>query len=414
MVAFGDIREARAILYRLLSESRAAESIDQPTASTKRSCQKRLARHFAEFYQVLVYQLQAGDNRLVVVVDNIRQNVTDTLAVPLSGLFKMCSKIGGTVVLGFSAQCAHRETWYPPYAVHYRFSTTLSRDEITKFLGPILPAVNWPALDGPTPLSSKSPAPAAGNAHDEAGPRKRPRRNNGRGASALSSGYCEYDLTNMVDSRGGFIIPDAPDPDDAALARNRPTEKILIDDLPLNADPTLNPKCRECGSMDLDAIFFKMFDITVCRDCKRNNPDKYSLITKTEAKEDYLLTDEELRDREILRCWEKPNPRKATWNNMMLYVREQVEAYAFRRWGSEEALDQEYQRRAEEKKTRKAKKFQASLRELRNRTRTSIWQKRDYDAKHEHEYGKTEEDPETGITTKVCQTCGIKVEVEEF
>ncbi|KAJ1928947.1 DNA repair protein rad14 [Tieghemiomyces parasiticus] len=208
--------------------------------------------------------------------------------------------------------------------------------------------------DGPTTLSSKSPAPAAGNAHDEAGPRKRPRRNNGRGVSALSSGYCEYDLTNMVDSRGGFIIPDAPDPDDAALARNRPTEKILIDDL------------------------------------------------------------QELRDREILRCWEKPNPRKATWNNMMLYVREQVEAYAFRRWGSEEALDQEYQRRAEEKKTRKAKKFQASLRELRNRTRTSIWQKRDYDAKHEHEYGMTEEDPETGITTKVCQTCGIKVEVEEF
>lgn len=52
-----------------------------------------------------------------------------------------------------------------------------------------------------------------------------------------------------------------------------------------------NPKCKECDSMDLDPIFYNVFHIFLCPVCKENYPDKYSLITKTEAKEDYLLTD---------------------------------------------------------------------------------------------------------------------------
>ncbi|RKP36658.1 XPA protein C-terminus-domain-containing protein, partial [Dimargaris cristalligena] len=227
--------------------------------------------------------------------------------------------------------------------------------------------------------------------------------------------YCEYDLTDMVDSRGGFLVPDAGGPDTSSQGRKmvKPTEKILVEDL-RNLDPAQNPTCDDCGSLDLDTIFFKIFDIRVCKSCRQANPDKYSLITKTEAKEDYLLTDEELRDREILPCWEKPNPRKSTWNNMMLYVREQVEIYAFKRWGDEEALDREFERRVNEKKERKAKKFQASLRDLRNRTRTSLWQKKEFNAIHEHEFGPTAVNPETGESEQTCTTCGIKVEVEEF
>lgn len=43
--------------------------------------------------------------------------------------------------------------------------------------------------------------------------------------------------------------------------------------------------------MDLDPVFFNVFHIYLCPTCKEKFPDKYSLITKTEAKEDYLLTD---------------------------------------------------------------------------------------------------------------------------
>ena len=52
----------------------------------------------------------------------------------------------------------------------------------------------------------------------------------------------------------------------------------------------------------------------------------------------------------------KPNPHKSTWNDMQLYLRFQVEEYAFgdKKWGSAEALDAEFARRETEKRTRKS------------------------------------------------------------
>lgn len=69
----------------------------------------------------------------------------------------------------------------------------------------------------------------------------------------------------------------------------------------------------------------------------------------------------ELRDVEILPHLSKPNPHKATWNNMMLYLREQVEEFAFKKWGGEEGLDEEYEKRVSLKKKKKDKKFKSKL-----------------------------------------------------
>ena len=74
-------------------------------------------------------------------------------------------------------------------------------------------------------------------------------------------------------------------------------------------DSTLNPKCNECQSMDIDQTFQKVFGCLVCKKCQNAKPEKYGLLTKTECKEaslvicnraiiltglsfqDYLLTD---------------------------------------------------------------------------------------------------------------------------
>lgn len=56
-------------------------------------------------------------------------------------------------------------------------------------------------------------------------------------------------------------------------------------------DSTKNPKCRECGSVDLDLTFRNVFRCFVCKKCINEYPEKYSLLTKTECKTDYLLTD---------------------------------------------------------------------------------------------------------------------------
>ena len=51
-------------------------------------------------------------------------------------------------------------------------------------------------------------------------------------------------------------------------------------------------QCRECGSLDIDWKWEDVFNgLCVCNACREKLPDKYSLLTKTEVKEDYLLTE---------------------------------------------------------------------------------------------------------------------------
>lgn len=108
----------------------------------------------------------------------------------------------------------------------------------------------------------------------------------------------------------------------------------------------------------------------------------------------------------------KANPHSSTYANMMLFLRYQVEEFAWKKWGSPEALDAEYERRTAEKKKKKNKKFENSLKELRRRTKEGVWQKRK-DEEHKHSYGPLERDRE-GNCRQICHTCGFTVEVEEL
>ena len=54
-------------------------------------------------------------------------------------------------------------------------------------------------------------------------------------------------------------------------------------------DSTLNPKCNECQSMDIDQTFKKVFGCLVCKKCQNAKPEKYGLLTKTECKEASLV-----------------------------------------------------------------------------------------------------------------------------
>ena len=97
---------------------------------------------------------------------------------------------------------------------------------------------------------------------------------------------------------------------------------------------------------------------------------------------------------------------------MMLFVRCQVEEFAWKKWGSSEALDAEYERREEEKKKKRSRKFEEGLRELRRRTKEGVWQKRK-DEEHKHVFGVTELG-EDGVGMQRCHICGFSIEVEEF
>lgn len=121
----------------------------------------------------------------------------------------------------------------------------------------------------------------------------------------------------------------------------------------------------------------------------------------------------------------KPNPHKSHWHDMMLFLRYQVEEYAFNtKWGSAEALDLEFEKREAEKKKRKNDKFNAGLRNLKKKVRAEEY-RRNMNAsggafgdtigggRHEHEWGRTVENAD-GISVKTCVECGMEVEELEF
>ncbi|RAL02192.1 DNA repair protein RAD14 [Aspergillus ibericus CBS 121593] len=266
--------------------------------------------------------------------------------------------------------------------------------------------------------------------------------------------YVEYDFSKITDTKGGFLTEE-DDRDNKALhvrdekAEQKPPQmtqkewerqqllKTLHREragpfepgLSVLDDRTRQKKCRECGSLEIDWKWEESLRCCICHACKDKFPEKYSLLTKTEAREDYLLTNPELQDEELLPHLERPNPHKSTWNNMMLYLRYQVEEYAFsaKKWGSPEALDAEFERRETEKKRRREAKFKGKLEDLKKRTRVDAYRRNRQGAaggnfgddlgnggRHVHQWGRSIEDPKTGIGVKKCVDCGMEVEELEF
>ncbi|KZP00814.1 DNA repair protein, partial [Calocera viscosa TUFC12733] len=204
--------------------------------------------------------------------------------------------------------------------------------------------------------------------------------------------YYEYDLSKMVNTKGGFLAEEERGEAEKQqelrrkeLERERERMKQNFDP-PVFMDPSKNPRCEQCGTIDIDHQFNKVYGVRVCAQCKDKFPEQYSLLTKTECKADYLLTDSELRDEQLMPHLLKANPHSATYNNMMLFLRKQVEAFAWAKWGGPEGLDAEWERRETGKKAKRGKKFEEKLRELRRKTRGNVWQKRK-DEEHKHVFG---------------------------
>lgn len=72
------------------------------------------------------------------------------------------------------------------------------------------------------------------------------------------------------------------------------------------------------------SIYFNL-NLLIFRDA---NDDKYSLITRTDARQEYLLKDCDLDLREpILRYILRKNPLNPNWGDMKLYLRLQASLY---------------------------------------------------------------------------------------
>jgi DNA-repair protein complementing XP-A cells len=127
--------------------------------------------------------------------------------------------------------------------------------------------------------------------------------------------YVEYDFSKMTDTKGGFLTAE-DDPHNKALHATQEGEKPadmtlkewerhrLLRSLRNRKDGPFEPglsvldkeeqkKCRECGSLEIDWTWDEVFHCAICTRCKEKYPEKYSLLTKTEVKDDYLITERE-------------------------------------------------------------------------------------------------------------------------
>jgi DNA-repair protein complementing XP-A cells len=111
--------------------------------------------------------------------------------------------------------------------------------------------------------------------------------NQRRKRAEIDLSYCEYNFSTMKDTKGGFLIEEVnpneelPDSKKQKTVENEAYDDPFIDLINLDQ----NPKCQECDSMDIDILYFKHYKEQVCRSCRENSTNKYSLLTKTECKE---------------------------------------------------------------------------------------------------------------------------------
>ncbi|KAM8984382.1 DNA repair protein complementing XP-A cells [Ara ararauna] len=212
----------------------------------------------------------------------------------------------------------------------------------------------------------------------------------------------------VVDTGGGFFLEEEEE-EELEEGPGGGAGKIVHPPAPvLEFDYLI---CGDCGKEFMDSYLMQHFDWATCDNC-RDTEDKHKLITRTEAKEEYLLKDCDLDKREpVLRFIVKKNPHNSRWGDMKLYLKPQVIKRSLEVWGSEESLQEAKELRRGNREKMKQKKFDKKVKELRRAVRSSLWKKKT--SIHEHEYGP-EENIDESTYKKTCTVCGHELTYEKM
>ncbi|XP_062620427.1 DNA repair protein complementing XP-A cells homolog [Saccostrea cucullata] len=203
-------------------------------------------------------------------------------------------------------------------------------------------------------------------------------------------------VTRTIDTGAGFFLEEEEEEEEKAkrAAVKHPLGPVLESDALL---------CDDCGKEFMDSWLLTTYNVNVCDVCKEDT-EKHPLVTKTEAKDRYLLKDSDLEIRDPpLKFIIRKNPRNPRWGDMKLYYEPQVYDRAMEVWGSEEGLEKAHDQRSTKRETAKRKKFDKKVKELRLAVRSSLVKVNS--GPHEHEYGPESYDGESDMYSVACE-CG--------
>ncbi|KPP69588.1 DNA repair protein complementing XP-A cells-like, partial [Scleropages formosus] len=208
-------------------------------------------------------------------------------------------------------------------------------------------------------------------------------------------------VSKIIDSGAGFFIEEEEEEQALVKVVHQPAPVIEPDYL----------LCEECNKPFMDSYLSNNFDLSVCDSC-RDSETKHKLISRTEAKQMYLLKDCDLDLREpVLKFVLRKNPHNPRWGDMKLYLKLQVVKRSIEVWGTEAALQAAKVSREEGREIQKQKRFNKKVKELRRAVRSSMWKKDT--SVHQHEYGP-EEMLDEDTYQKVCLTCGHQLVYEKM
>ncbi|XP_064474394.1 DNA repair protein complementing XP-A cells homolog [Ornithodoros turicata] len=200
-----------------------------------------------------------------------------------------------------------------------------------------------------------------------------------------------------VDTGGGFLLDEEP-----LTTLTAPV---------LEEFPSTHSVCTECCKEFLQSFLLQHFDTFICDGC-RDKEDKHKLITRTDAKSTYLLKDCDIDKREPpLKFIMKQNPHYSH-GSMKLYLKCQVEERAVMVWGSLDALEEQLDKKEDDRAKRKQKAFNKRVKELRMTVRSSLF--RPAGQNHVHSFGEEFYDQEGDVYYKMCSTCGHKMTYEKM
>ncbi|KAL0127406.1 hypothetical protein PUN28_005595 [Cardiocondyla obscurior] len=198
----------------------------------------------------------------------------------------------------------------------------------------------------------------------------------------------------VIDSGGGFLIEENDELEQEMLKIREEPEPVIGN---FNV-------CEDCQQNFGGSYLLQTFNLSVCDKC-RDKEGKHSLITKTEAKQEYLLKDCDLDRREpALKYVIRKNPHNANWGEMKLYLHLQIEQRALEVWGTEENLLKEKEARDVKRAGAKIKKFNKKMKQLRMEVRSSLYDKTTK-ASHDHEFGEDTYNEEDDTYTHTCTIC---------
>ncbi|CAH8461512.1 unnamed protein product [Heterobilharzia americana] len=245
-------------------------------------------------------------------------------------------------------------------------------------------------------------------------------------------------ISRKLLSDGGFILEDEvanhhpytekdeefSDPELNSTNKPRKRKKVSVkqpntgpdlfikdSDIPIPPDIE-KPICDICHKPFEESFLRKTFEVDVCDKC-RDPKNIHALITKSTAKERYLLNDVDLDKREPkLNYLLKRNPHNSSWGDMRLYLEAQIAERALEIWGCEEALEEERERRLKRNEESKLKSYSKKVKELKLQTRSSLYMK--VHKSHEHTFGAEKYDSKLDIYYKCCIDCDYKSTYEKL